>query len=449
MNTPIYDFLTAYAERSGVRFHMPGHKGQGMLGIEALDITEVAGADVLVESMGIIGESEKNATALFRSGRTVYSAGGATAAIGAMLALSAEEYRTAERPYILAARSAHRSFFQSAALLDIPVKWLIPKSASTVYSGVMSAEEIAQVLSTAEKKPFAIYITSPNYLGEIWDIAGIAAVCRTMDIPLLVDNAHGAYLAFLSPSLHPLHLGATMCTDSAHKTLPVLTGGAYLHIAKEHPRLMAGAKNAMALFSSTSPSYLILASLDLANRTLNENYPSALQKTVARVLAAKDALKKSGFYLVGDEPLKITIADKRAEALGSLLRENGIEPELCDREHLVLMASASNKVSDFDKLLAVLLPLGKNAARPKPSPAPSYGATALSLREALFALKETIAVKDASGRVYAEISAICPPAVPIAVCGEVITDSMVDAFLHNKIQTVAVVKQPCDAKQRG
>ena len=447
MNTPIYDFLTAYAARSGVRFHMPGHKGQGMLGIEALDITEVAGADVLAEGVGIIGESEKNATSLFRTGKTIYSAGGATAAIEAMLAIAKEAYATAERPYILAARSAHRAFFQGAALLDIPVRWMLPTAARTVYSGVMSAKEIEKALENNEKMPFAVYITSPNYLGEIWDVGGIADVCRKKDIPLLVDNAHGAYLAFLSPSQHPIHLGAAMCTDSAHKTLPVLTGGAYLHIAKEYPTLMAQAKSALALFSSTSPSYLILASLDLANRALDGDLPSALKSVAARVKKSKAQLTESGFHLLGEEPLKITIADKRAETLGEVLRGGGIEPELCNREHIVLMASAANKMSDFDKLEQLLLPFGKNAMPPDAAPIPSFDNSAMSLREALLARKETVSIANARGRIYAEISSVCPPAVPIAVCGEVITEDMIKAFSYYGIQTVAVVAAPTDQKE--
>ena len=126
MNTPIYDFVKSYAAKSGVRFHMPGHKGKGPLGIEALDITEVAGADVLGEACGIIGESEQNATELFGTGRTVFLTGGSTAAIQAMLALAMLRYRTKEKTCILAARNAHRAFLHGVALLDIPVSFMLP-----------------------------------------------------------------------------------------------------------------------------------------------------------------------------------------------------------------------------------------------------------------------------------------------------------------------------------
>ena len=114
----------------------------------------------------------------------------------------------------------------------------------------------------------AVYITSPDYLGGVQDIAALAEVCHARGVPLLVDNAHGAYLKFLSPSRHPLDLGADMCCDSAHKTLPVLTGGAYLHVAKgAMAAYEAEARHSLAVFGSSSPSYLILQSLDPVSYT--------------------------------------------------------------------------------------------------------------------------------------------------------------------------------------
>lgn len=440
MNTPIYDFVRAYAEKKGVRFHMPGHKGKGPLGVEAMDITEIGGADVLGEANGIIGESEKNASALFRTGRTVYTTGGSTAAILAMLFLATQRYRSAERPLLLASRGAHRAFLQGAALLDIPVSFVLPENAKTIYSGVMSADEVARAIEEAPQKPYAFYITSPNYLGELWDIRGVADVCERHGVALLVDNAHGAYLAHLSPSLHPIHLGAVMCADSAHKTLPVLTGGAYLHIAKGWEADFANVKSALSLFSSTSPSYLTLASLDLANRTLADGYAERLADTVKRITATKAALQKAGFCLPECEPLRIVICDARAEVLADALRASDIECEFVDRTHLVLMASAENDPTDFDVLERVLLPLAEDAEIPAPPPKPSLGIPALSLREALFAQSEEVSIAEAVGRIYADISAACPPAVPIAICGERITEKTVRALRYYGIDKLRVIK---------
>ncbi len=440
MNTPIYDFVKEYAERDGIRLHMPGHKGKGPLGIEALDITEVKGADVLGEAHGIIGESEENAASLFGTGKTLYHTGGSTAAILTMLALARGRFATKEKPAILASRNAHRAFLQGVALLDIPVSFMLPENADAVYSGVMTPREVESAIVSAKPAPFAVYITSPSYLGEMWDIGGIAEVCKRQGVPLLVDNAHGAYLAFLSPSLHPIAKGALMCADSAHKTLPVLTGGAYLHIAKGEDALYKEAKTLASLFASTSPSYLTLASLDLANRTLADGYRDRIAKTASRIEEAKAKIKAAGFAVLPSEPFKITLSVKDGVRLADEVRRAGIECEFSDPTHLVFMASAENDLSDFDVLETTLLSLSAYAAAPTPPPRPHLGTPVLSIREALFAPKERVAARDAVGRIYAEISASCPPAVPIAVCGERIEKETVESFLYYGIDEISVVK---------
>ena len=440
MKTPIYDFLRRYAEKDGVRLHMPGHKGKGPLGIEPLDITEIKGADVLGEATGIIGESEVIATRLFRSGRTVYVTSGSTTAIQAMLALTAQKYRHEDAPAILAARGAHRSFLHGVALLDIPVTFMLPKNAKTVYSGVMSAEEVEEAIRKALPKPFAVYITSPNYLGELWDIRAVADVCRKYGLPLLVDNAHGAYLAFLEDTMHPIHLGAYMCADSAHKTLPVLTGGAYLHLSAENDFSLSEIKDAVTLFSSTSPSYLTLASLDLANAALEGGYRERISAVALRLQETRSRLSSAGFHVLESEPLKLVICDENASMLDEAVSAHDIESEFCDGTHLVFMASAENDPSDFDRLEAALLPYAKDAKAPSAAPIPHLGETVLSIRGALFAPKEVVPVSQAKGRVYAEIAASCPPAVPIAICGERIDDEAIAAFRYYGIENVRVVK---------
>ena len=231
-----------------------------------------------------------------------------------------------------------------------------------------------------------------------------------------------------------------MCADSAHKTLPVLTGGAYLHIAEGEENAFPDVKDVLSLFSSTSPSYLTLASLDLANRTLADGYDKRLARISSRIQETKARLKDAGFTVLPSEPLKITVEDGNVVALAEKTRKAGIEHELCDESHLVFMASAENDPHDFELLEEALLPLGSLAAPPSPPPKPRLGVPAMSIREALFANKERVCVQDAVGRVYAEIAASCPPAVPIAVCGERIDEETVKAFLYYDIQEVSVVK---------
>ena len=274
ITTPIVDFVNEYVKKDISRLHMPGHKGRRYLGCEHLDITEIGGADDLYSANGIIRESEENASSLFRTAYTFYSTEGSTLSIKTMLALVAER-----DGYIVASRNAHKSFLHACALLDLDVEWLYPDNFSHLCCCDVTADKVKRVLSCAKKLPCAVYLTSPDYLGNILDIKSIAKVCDDYGVPLVVDNAHGAYLAFCEPSMHPIALGAHMCCDSAHKTLPVLTGGAYLHIAKKaDERYIKNARSKLALFASTSPSYLILQSLDMCNKTLADGYVENLKK---------------------------------------------------------------------------------------------------------------------------------------------------------------------------
>ena len=259
ISTPICDFVRRYADEERVRLHMPGHKGKPRLGCEGLDITEIPGADDLYHPRGIIAESEENASRLFGF-PTFYSTEGSSLCIRAMLflALAGKKNRR-----VLAGRNAHKTFLHTAVLLDFEISWLWPEGERRLESCPISAGQVERAILAEAEPPAAVYLTSPDYLGNTLDITSISAVCRRYGVLLLVDNAHGAYLKFLSR--HPMDLGADMCCDSAHKTLPVLTGGAYLHVTKE---FAGGVKDAMALFGSTSPSYLILQSLDMANRFL-------------------------------------------------------------------------------------------------------------------------------------------------------------------------------------
>ena len=256
MKTPILDFVAAYAESDALRLHMPGHKGKPVTGAEPWDITEIDGADVLYGAHGIIRESEENARTLFGTGATLYSAEGSSLSIRAMLYLSALYAKEQGRaPRILAARNAHRVFITAAALLDVDVEWMFGEG--ELLRCTVTAEALEEKLKTAESLPAAVYITSPDYLGNLADVASLSEVCRRYRVLLLVDNAHGAYLRFLLTDRHPMSLGADLCCDSAHKTLPVLTGGGYLHISGEAPRsLIEAAESAMALFASTSPCAL-------------------------------------------------------------------------------------------------------------------------------------------------------------------------------------------------
>ncbi|MBQ8800693.1 MAG: PLP-dependent transferase [Clostridium sp.] len=443
MTTPIADFLRAYSASGTSRLHMPGHKGIGPLGCEHLDITEVHGADALYEAEGIISQSEANAAVLFGSGRTVFSTEGSSQCIRAMLYLALTNRPEGAKPVVVTARNVHKAFVYAAALLDLEVVWLAPEGdARSLCSCSITAETLERTLSGMDAPPCAVYVTSPDYLGGRADIAALAQVCHAHGTVLAVDNAHGAYLHFLPEPTHPLDLGADICCDSAHKTLNVLTGGAYLHISKNAPRGFAkNAKSAMALFGSTSPSYLIMASLDLCNRYLAENFSTQLTVCVEKLDALRRKLTQHGWQVEDTDPLRITInapAGVTGLALADRLRGHGVECEYADPEFLVFMATPSNTQEDFDRVVNALGINTAPAAVRAPLPV-AIGEQAVSIRQALFSPHETIPVSEGLGRICASPTVSCPPAIPIAVSGEVIGKEAMALFHHYGVETLDVL----------
>ncbi len=441
MRTPISDFVREYAKRGIARFHMPGHKGKD--GREA-DITEICGADELYDADGIIEESENNASVLFDTAHSYYSAEGSTLAIKAMLTLAASERPAGARPLFVAARNAHKAFIYGAAMLDAEVEWIYPENGH-ICKCELTPAEVDAAIANAKRKPDGIYITSPDYLGNIADVKGIAEVCDRHGVPLLVDNAHGAYLAFLDESLHPIALGASMCADSAHKTLPVLTGGAYLHIAKKAERFCPRARSAMAMYASTSPSYLILESLDRCNKYLDESDRKRFGETVGFVKNVREALAEKGVVTEGNEPLKITInapsSGYEGDELAEIFRKGGVEPEFCDRDYLVLMPSPQNSKRELEALSCVLESLGNRNLIEREAVKAPVCRVAMSIREAVLAPFESVETEKAEGRICASPTVSCPPAVPVAVSGEEISSECVKAFLHYGITRIDVVKK--------
>ena len=438
MNTPVADFVQRYAKAGTARLHMPGHKGRCFLGCEPWDITEIHGADALYEAEGILAESEQNAAALFGSQRTCYSTEGSSQCIRAMLylAVAASGSHT-----VVAARNVHRAFVSAAALLDLEIRWLWPEESRSLCGCPISPAQLEETLHSLPEPPAAVYLTSPDYLGGMAEISALAQVCHQHGTLLLVDNAHGAYLRFLQPSLHPLDLGADLCCDSAHKTLPVLTGGAYLHLSPTAPAQLGPlAKSALGLFGSTSPSYLTLASLDLCNRYLAEGYPQRLAEAVERLAELREKLTAAGWRVEPSDPLRVTVAAPRGvtgQELAGQLRRQGAECEYADRDFLVLMATPENTPEELAQAAAAL---GQCPGEANPPQLPlARGERACSIRQAAFAPRETVDAAHSLGRVCGLPTVGCPPAIPIAVSGERITPEALALFAYYGIEQVEVL----------
>ncbi|MBR5553110.1 MAG: hypothetical protein IKV98_04595 [Clostridia bacterium] len=442
VTTPICDFVEEYRKSGISRFHMPGHKGKNLVGCESADITEISGADVLYSADGIIAESEQNATRIFGTAHTFYSTEGSSLSIKAMLALATcGRYG---KKTVLAARNAHKAFVYGCALLDIDVQWLYPEKGEGLCSCPITSGQVRDALCALDEAPCAVYITSPDYLGNIADVSGIAKVCDEFGIPLLVDNAHGAYLKFLKDDIHPITLGAHMCCDSAHKTLPVLTGGGYLHISKKAPSAyVENARNMLSVFASTSPSYLILQSLDACNGYLAKDFAAELEECTKRVEKIKKLLTSKGFVLVGDEKTKLVVdlaaSGFCAGELEKVLCDNKIEVEFSDGDYVVLMASSYNCECDFVRLENAFAHLCAKKAIDCEKPFPTRCEKALSIRQAVFAPREKVSADKARGRICGCPAVSCPPAIPIVTSGERIDENAVKLFKKYGIFEIDVV----------
>ena len=505
METPIFDFVKRYADSNPVRAHMPGHKGRGIIlkekaaefsGIYKYDITEVDGADYLSAPCGIIAESERNAGQLFGCD-TFYSTEGSSLCIRAMLYLVKKSAEQAVRkPHILAGRNAHASFVNACAILDIDVDWIMPLETESYESCSVDGEYIEGYIADILQKnvdntkndnqrsivsrsiPDALYVTSPDYLGNMLNIEELAEVCHEHGMLLLVDNAHGAYLKFLKKSAFPIDLGADICCSSAHKTLPVLTGGAYLHISKSTDSFFAeNARQALSIFASSSPSYLILQSLDLCNEFLaNKALKEKLyRETAKRVNRLKKQLEETGYSLEGTEPLKITINLTNigidGNTVSETLKDDNIIAEYHDETHIVMMFSPANTDDDFLKVETVLTRIHEatNGAYPMDSYKNSKSACSesdfpyiefpiqnsnkantkripqpirsMSFKETMMARAEYVDVKDSIGRIMAHPVLSCPPCVPLYVYGEVIGEDILN-YYSGKITVVSQNAMP-------
>ena len=442
MNTPIYDFLQSYADSDVVRLHMPGHKGKAycdpLAVVHPYDITEIKGADSLFEAKGIIRESEENAACLFGAKRTLYSVQGSTLCIQTMLALAARPGNT-----VIAARNAHKAFLNTCVLLDLKVSWIYPEAGILMdaISSIYTLKDIEKAILEASE-PSCVYITSPDYYGRMADIEAISGLCKKYKLPLLVDNAHGAHLAFLEENRHPMALGADMCCDSAHKMLPALTGGAYLHSKNE--RFIGQAKDTMALFASTSPSYLILCSLDLCNRYLDQTIREHLEDAVKGVLALKARLSAK-FEIIESEPLRIPLyapsVGLSGIELSEVLRDHKIECEYADASYTVLLFSPLSSCEDFEAVFQGLAHFEKRTV-------PAQTATlciekperVLSIRQASLADNEELPVEQSLNRICGKAKVVCPPGIPIVAAGEKISENCINILKKYSILTVNVVK---------
>ncbi|MEG2769247.1 MAG: DegT/DnrJ/EryC1/StrS family aminotransferase [Oscillospiraceae bacterium] len=431
-NTPFFSKIKKLSKNK-TRFFVPGHKGNKtaippFAKILPFDITEINGADDLQNPHDTLLKSQENMAKLYEVGASVYSANGCTSCIEAMLATFLNE-----GDKVIMARNSHVSAVRGCAVLDLTPVWAFADGNNN-----FDTRQLSQMIKA--ENPKAVYITSPNYYGQLANVAQCAKVCEEFDIPLLVDNAHGAHLKFLVEDKHPVALGAAASADSVHKTLPCLTGSAVLQLKDK--TLAQKARWAVNFFSSTSPSYLLMCSIDLAvGKLLNGDID--FQSTELMCMKVKNALKNLCIKGEQTDPLKITLVPAQtghnvAEVVKALRRKN-IEPEMIDDYHIVLMASPFNKENDFYALVETLKPFVEGTGE-MPTVSGILPEPIISIRKATFAAKETVETQFSAGRIAGGIITPCPPGIPVVMPGEVITDEAVSLLIKSGIYFIDVIQ---------
>lgn len=448
---PLGSALRRHAAQGRVSMHTPGHKGRyaHLAKLTARhDLTELPDTDALFECDGVIRSAEKKAAQVFGARYTAFSAGGCTLAIQGMLGAAA---RCSESKRIIMARNCHRAAVSACALLGLEPTWVYPTPTGDGLPGQPTAQSIAAALAE-NGGVCAVYVTSPDYYGVLADIEAIAVVCREKSVPLLVDNAHGSHLAAFGR--HPLQKGASMTACSAHKTLPVLTGGALLNVSDE--RFIPYIKPAMALFGSTSPSYLVMASLEQACCWLERKGRREFERLAGRVEAIRERAQKAGFDIPEahgtslSDPTRITLLTARMGLTGDeaaqRLRECGVEPEHSDAVSVVLIATPFNSASELRRLERAIAKAARGAkpAAETAQKSEQWSGSAervMSVREAVTAPGESVSVQEAVGRISAQTVSVCPPGIPIVMPGERINGQAQRLLSKAGLECVEVVRE--------
>lgn len=452
---PLYERLEQHAMRRPHSFHVPGHKmGHSFdagardryQGILELDMTEISGLDDLHQPQGVIAEAQALAAEAFGAEETRFLIGGST--VG-NLALIMAVCRPGEK--ILVQRNCHKSVYHGIMLARAKPVFLVPAVdlATGTAAGVRREDVERALLAHPDAK--AVFLTNPTYYGMGIDLKKMADVVHRHGVPLLVDEAHGAHFGF-HPAfpLSAMQSGADAAVQSTHKMVSALTMSSMLHVQGkriDRERLFRH----LAMLQSSSPSYPLMASLDLARRHLVTQAPQEwdqllplldkLRERTARLSWMRwPVLSESSVYATLD-PLKLFLHlltdDLDGFAVQQMMEEHGIFPELADTSHVLLAASAGTSARDLDALARLLESIepGVKSRKERIIQAGTVSShyireTVLPMHEVVDLPRETLPLEQAMGRVVVEMVVPYPPGIPILVPGERIDEQSMSMLLE-------------------
>ncbi|CAH1424522.1 unnamed protein product [Lactuca virosa] len=420
---PLVSALKASSEQKVASFHFPGHNR----------------------------DAQKQAAELFGATETWFLVGGTTCGIQASVMATCSPGDTLILP-----RNSHISAFSSMVLSGVIPKYITPEYDSDwdIASGVTPSqvEKAMKELETKGQKPSAVLITSPTYHGICTNLQQISSLCHSQNTPLIVDEAHGAHFAFHNSfPLSALQQGADLAIQSTHKVLSSLTQSSMLHVSGN---IINREKICQCLqtLQTTSPSYLLLASLDASRAQISEN-PKIFDKAVEIATEAKSLIKKipgigildSGVN-IGIDPLRITVGVWELGISGfeadDILYENyGVVSELVGTRSITFAINLGTRRDDVVRLVSGLKYLSESRIPiPIPIPIPNdvrvfmgmCSEMRLSPREAFFASKKKVSFRESVGEICGELVCPYPPGIPLLIPGEVITEVVLRYLMEVK-----------------
>lgn len=440
--------LSRYADSDFCPMHMPGHKRRTDADPRLpwrMDVTEIHGFDNLHEPEEILLRMQETAARLFGSSRAFLMVNGSTGGI-----LASVSACTQPGDHILVARNCHKSVYHAIELGSLTPHYLLPETDPRFpFCGSVSPEAVASALKACPSARAAV-ITSPTYEGILSDIPAIAEICHAHGIPLIVDSAHGAHLGF-----HPffpenaVRQGADIVVQSLHKTLPALTQTAVLHVsgALVAPEEIA---HQLDIFETSSPSYILMASMDACLRFLSEEgearfaaYAQRIRRfesacaPLRRLVPVSALLKKGAPFCADVDPGKLTILTAGVnitghELMARLREEAQIECEMALKEEILAMTSVLDPDENFDRLSAALLAIDRTLSPSPVSAAPSVPTRVprrvLPIREAVRAPRKSLPWREAEGCIAADYFWVYPPGIPYVTPGEEIDAALISAI---------------------
>jgi arginine decarboxylase len=466
---PFFDSLVSTRQRDPLSFHMPGHKFDPELlpelsdffgaGVFTGDLNEaVPTIDYLHAASGPLVEAQQLAAAAIGADHTFFLINGSTVGNQAMLIAAVRDGQK-----VIITRAAHRSVYAGLILSGATPIYIMPRVQPQVHFPL--AVEVGAVQARLEEYPdaVAVHVTSPNYYGYLPDVRGLVELAHARNLPLLVDEAHGAHLHF-HPDLPPsaVDLGADAVVQSPHKTLGAFTQAAWLHLTGTRlPFTLL--HYLVAILQSSSPNVIFTGSLDVARRQMALRGRPLLDRTLELAQRARAAIRQIpglwcyGEDLVGDhgiaafDPTKLVIRVTDTglsgkEFAAELWSRFNLTVEFADPWQLICTVTIADTPARIDRLIGALRAVAQDQRGPAalradrvelvPPPLPQL---ILNPRQATFRSSRRVALSDARDQVCAEQVIPYPPGIPLLMPGEVISAEMIEYVRYLLRQRIKIV----------